>query len=135
MTNKQVALLCIVVAVTSAGVTHFYFPQIQTKTVETTRDVVRTDIQTVVHTVQAPNGQIDTTTTIIDHTQKVETSSKTEVKILPKDWLVSGYAGSSIHLEPIVYGAQVQRRILGPLFLGVQGNTKGEVGLTLGMEF
>lgn len=135
MSLKYTALACLISAIISGAVVNYYFPKITTKTVETTKEVVRTDIQTVVHTVTLPNGAVDSTTTIVDHTQKVDTSKNIAVVNATKDWLVSGSYSTSIHtLEPI-YGLQVNRRILGPAYVGALLNNKGEVGLSIGLEF
>lgn len=134
MTNKQVALACLLSAVVSAAVTQRFFPQ--TKTVEVEKDVTHTDVQTVTHTVTRPNGEIDSTITIVDHTQKVDTSSKTVVLApVPPNWLVSATATTGLKSIEPVYGVNVNRRILGPLFIGGLADTKGNVGVSLGMEF
>jgi len=129
MTYKSITILCIVVAIVAAGSTRY-------KTVETTRDVVHNDVQTIVKTIKLPTGEVDTTTTTTDHSVKVDTDNKTAVQLqVAKNWLVSGVYSISIHtLEPS-YGLQVNRRILGPIFIGANANTKGEIGLSLGMEF
>lgn len=132
MTYTQIALACLVSGALAATGTYYFIPQI--KTVEVTRDVVHTDIQTVTHTMTLPNGNIDTTTTTIDHTKRLEVDSKTTTQSIPKNWLVSGSYATDRTLEPI-YGLQVQRRVLGNLFIGASGNTKGVIGLSIGMEF
>ncbi len=135
MTLKQVSVLCLIVAVLSAAVTRYYFPQIQTKTVEVTKEVVKTDVRTVVHTVTSPNGTVDSTTTVIDHSTKTETEHKTSVTMAEKNWNVSGFIESNFHLEAPSYGVHIQRKVLGPLSLGVLTNTKGDVGLSIGVTF
>lgn len=137
MTTKAILILVLITAVTSAALTHFYFPQVQIKTVEVERDVVHNDIQTVVVTKKLPTGEIDSTTTIVDHSNKVETDSKTtQVASIPPNWLVVGTASvTGINFANPAYGVQVNRRILGPIFVNATVNTKGELGLGLGMEF
>lgn len=135
MSLKLVALLCLIVGVVSVAVTRYYFPQIQTKIVETTKEVVRTDIQTVVKTVTLPNGNTESTTTITDHTIKTDIQNKELTIVKAKDWLVSGSVDSNFKLDTPMYGLQVQRRILGPVFVGGLLDTKGNVGLSVGMEF
>lgn len=135
MAYKNVALLCLIAAIVSAAVTQFYFPKIQTKVVETTKEVIKNDVQTVTRTVTLPGGGTESTTTTVDHTQRINSENKTGITIAPKDWLVTGSYSTSIHtLEPI-YGLQVNRRILGPSYIGALLNTKGEVGLSIGLEF
>lgn len=134
LTNKTVLILLVITAVISAAATKFYFPNVTTKIVETQKEVTKTDVQTVIKTV-TKDGVIESTTTITDHSQKVETSKKVDITAATKDWLVSASYSTSIHtLEPI-YGLQVNRRILGPAYIGALLNNKGQVGLSLGLEF
>lgn len=137
MSLKQVAVLLLVTATVSAALTRFYFPQVQVKTVEVEKDVIHNNIQTVVVTKKLPSGEVDSTTTIVDHTNKVDTDNKTsEISKIPPNWLIVGTASvTGINFANPAYGVQVNRRILGPIFINASANTKGEVGLGLGMEF
>lgn len=135
MTLKQSLVACLIVAVAAAAVTRYYFPQIQTKTVEVIKEVVKTDVKTVIHTVTSPDGTTDTTTTIVDHTTRTETENKTSIQAKEINWQVSGSVQSNFRLDPPAYGVQVQRRVLGPFFVGALLNTKGDVGLSLGVSF
>jgi hypothetical protein len=47
---------------------------------------------------------------------------------LSADW-------GSLQLRPSLYGATVERRVLGPVWLGVHGRTDRVFGLTVGIEF
>lgn len=137
MNLKQVAVLLLVTATVSAALTRFYFPQVQVKTVKVEKDVIHNNIQTVVVTKKLPSGEVDSTTTIVDHTNKIETDNKTsEIAKIPPNWLIVGTASvTGINFVNPAYGVQVNRRILGPIFINASANTKGEVGLGLGMEF
>lgn len=128
-------MLCLIVAVASAVATRYYLPRVETKTIETVKEVVKTDVKTVIHTVTAPNGATDTTTTITDHSVKSEVDNKTSIVNLKPDWLASGTVKSNLKLETPIYGVHVSRRILGPAFIGAGLDTKGEVTLSLGLEF
>lgn len=48
---------------------------------------------------------------------------------------VAAGAGYNLDQLKVVYNVQVERRILGPLFLGAYGTTNREVGALLKMEF
>lgn len=137
MNLKQVAVLLLVTATVSAALTRFYFPQVQVKTVEVEKDVIHNNIQTVVVTKKLPSGEVDSTTTIVDHTNKVDTDNKTsEIAKIPPNWLIVANASvTGIDFVNPAYGVQVNRRIFGPIFINASANTKGEVGLGLGMEF
>ncbi len=134
MSIRNTVILCLIISAVSIIATRYIFPRIETKTVETTKEVVRTDVQTVVHTITLPSGGTDTTTTIIDHSTRTETSKNTAITSKLPNWQVSGSAQSGIDLKPY-YGIQAQRRILGPFYLGALLNTKGDVGLSIGFEF
>lgn len=112
----------------AAAVRQFY-PR--TQTVE--KEVVRTDIKTVT-VVERPDGTHETVT-IIDHTTKTENKNTISAPI-PPQWLVTGGAGLSN--SGTAYSIGVQKRLLGPAFVGLQaitslGNTTGLI--TLGLEF
>jgi uncharacterized protein HemX len=51
------------------------------------------------------------------------------------DWRVSGLVGVDLPTLTPTYGAQVDRRILGPLSLGLWGNSARQVGIAISMEF
>lgn len=94
-----------------------------------TNEVVRDKIITVIRTVKAPDGTVtrDRTTT----TDRVETVNVVaSTPVVPKDWIVG--IGYSVQRN---YSAYVQRRILGPVFLGAQVNSKGELLGTIAVEF
>jgi hypothetical protein len=137
MTAKQTAILCVISAVFSVGLSRYLFPQVQIKTVEVEKQVIHNNIQTITVTKTLPSGEIDSTTTVVDHTQKIETDSKTSTTaVIPPNWLIVGTAQvTGIDLVNPAYGVQVNRRILGPMFINASANTKGVVGLGLGMEF
>lgn len=113
--------------------------RVETKEVIKTEqvEVVHHDVQTIVKEVVRPDGTKETETVITDHTQDVtqseteHTTQKTTDNFKP-DWVVS--ATSTISVQP-TYGAMVQRRILGSVFLGTSVNTARELTVNLGVEF
>src|SRR5690348_9465953 len=131
---QRITGLMFLAAVASAAVTETFFQK--TKTVEVQKDVIHNNVVTVTHTVKLPSGEIDSTTTTTDHTSRVETDNKSAPALSP-NWLVSGFvATDSISaLANPAYGVQVNRRILGPIFIGASLSTKHDVGISLGMEF
>ncbi len=135
MTNKNIAILCISTAIASSVVTRYYFPKVNTKTVETTKEVIKTDIKTVTRTITAPDGTTDTTTVTEDHSIKRDSSNKTALTNKQPNWMVSGAVLTDFTRQPPYYGIQVQRRILGPFYIGALLTTKQDVGLSLGFEF
>lgn len=138
---KYAAIACLVVAAVSASVTRYYFPQVtvQTKTVEADHSVTQNNVKTVTHEVKKPDGEVDTDITTIDSTVHTDTNTETKqaTQIAPqKDWYIAATASiTGVNFANPAYGVQVNRRILGPIFLGGTVNTKGEFGVSLGMEF
>lgn len=135
MNTKIVVILVVAVAAVSAGLTRYYFPQVQYKDVEVVKEVVRTDIHTVTKTIERPDGTKETIIDSTDKTVKHETSSK-EVTIAAKNqWMFDVGARTKLTDMVIVYDLEVQRRIIGPFFLGAKVGTDSSVGLSVGMEF
>lgn len=113
---------------------------------------------TTITTTVSPNGTKTTTTTITDksiissNTDKTaqsnsntasnsssDTVSTKTTTYSKNDWLVSGIAASRIPLSsggsPIEYGAAVNRRILGPIYVGGFGLSGGTYGVSAGLSF
>lgn len=113
--------------------------KVVTKTNTVTNDVIHDHIITVTHTVTLPNGQKDTTTTTTNNTvinDKSSTNSSTVIVYNKPQWKVNALAGlSASNLGTPIYGAQVERRILGPIFAGAWGTSDQRAGISLGIEF
>lgn len=99
------------------------------QTVEIEKEVTRVDTVVVTHEIKRPDGTVETTTTATDKSQISKEDSKS-VTIARKDWFV--VASSTVDRT---YGLAVNRRILGPVFLGVGYQTNGTVVGTVAMEF
>jgi len=138
---KYAGVACMIVAIMSAGITRYYFPQVttQTKTVEVQKSVIQDNIKTIVQTIKLPNGEVDTTSTTIDNTVHTETDTKTsqQIQLAPqKNWFVgAGAIVTGVNFANPSYGVYVNRRIMGPFYLGASATTKGEFGVSVGMEF
>lgn len=129
-------IFCLLTAATSVAVTRYYFPTTQTKTVTVEKEVVKTDVQTITHTVTLPNGSVDTTTTTTDHSQT--TLNKDQVAVVKaKNLNVSALVANDFSTSIIrpVYGVSVSKEVLGPVTVGVFGLTSGVVGVSLGLNF
>lgn len=107
-------------------------PQIKTEIVE--KEVVKTDVRTITKILERPDGTKETVIDTIDKSKASSSKSETMTKILQRDWLISAGAHIDYKLMP-EYSLLVQRRVLGPLFAGLQGSSTGKVGLLVGMEF
>ena len=111
-----------------------------TKTQVVTNDVVHDHIHTVVHTVVQPNGEKDTTT-VVDNNSTEESSSQSSSSTVTTynkpQWKAQVLAGLPLNGQPLapIYGAGVERRIIGPISAGVWGNNNREAGLSVSLEF
>lgn len=126
MTKYIIAALAAGLLIGAAAARHFY-PR--TETVE--KEVVRTDVKTVTVVVR-PDGTREEVTTV-DRSTRVEDKKTVELPVPPK-WLVTG--GIGLSSGGTAYTAGVQKRLMGPLFIGAQiitspGNNSGLVTATL----
>jgi hypothetical protein len=116
--------------------------EIKTQEVIKEVEVVKHDTITVTKEIKKPDGTTEIDTTITD--KDVETTTiadvkKTEETItnLKPQWNVRGLVGvSSFNFaNPMVYGLNIERRIIGPIFVGAWGTTDKSAGLSIGLEF
>lgn len=139
MNTKYVIILMIVVAAASAGLTRYYFPQVEFKNTETVKEVVRNDVRTIVKEVTRPDGSKEVVTEIVDKSTKKETSTSETLIVKKPQWMFDIGARANLdnvsNRDTFVYDLQVQRRILGPFFLGGKVATDKSVGISIGMEF
>lgn len=101
-------------------------------------EVLKKDIKIVEREVVRPDGTKEKERIIEDRSQETvkkekESKEKTSVSNKP-DWKVSGIAGID-NFGQNVYGLQVERRVFGPVFVGVVGLTSKTAGLTISFEF
>jgi hypothetical protein len=107
-------------------------------------DVIKDHVVTVTKEIVQKDGskEIDTTVTDDRKQDDVKKESTVSVQPLPKvdpKWFVTVGAGidasSLSSLGSPVYSVGVDRRILGPIYGGVWGNNKSQVGVGIGLEF
>lgn len=103
-------------------------------------DVIKTNVVTVTKVVKQPNGTTETNTTVTDHSvtnDQSNTVSQTEKTVTRNqpDWRVGAQFSSSSNLPGYLYGVTVDRRILGPISIGVFGNANRAFGAQIGIEF
>lgn len=124
-------LVCLVIGVLAGSA---LFPKVKEKTVETEVERVVKDVQTVIKVVTRPDGTKEEVTTIIDKSK--QSTDKTSTKIIAKnDWHISASGSRTFTDSSMTYTLQVERRIIGDVFLGASVNSEKQVGLTLGLEF
>lgn len=133
MGPRGILIVAIMSAVGGASVTRAYFAREVVRTVE--KEVVKDHIVTVTKESKAKDGTESIITTTTD--DRAATDNKNTVDTKPAQapqWLISGGAGLTVNGLP-VYAGSVQRRIIGPVFLGLQVTTQKEGFVTLGIEF
>lgn len=112
--------------------------ELQVKEIEVTKK----NVVVVTHEEKRPDGTVITDTRTVDTsteaTNRNSTSKEsTVVTNLKPQWKVGGAAGvkyNEVRMEA-VYTIGVERRILGPIFVGAYGRTDKEVGLSVSVEF
>lgn len=99
--------------------------------------LTETHIITVVKEIKKPDGTTETDTTTTDNSIKREIEkniSEHSAPVKGPTWLIS--AGTSLDIDRVqAYQVQVQRQILGPVFLGIYGSTRKEAGVSVGVLF
>lgn len=133
MKNTIIAL--IVGLLLGGGLGTFLFPQTKEKIVEVEKEVVVKDVVTVTKVITRPDGTKEELVTVTDKTKENKTATSTKT-VAKSTWHASIGAKSKIdRLQIDIYTVQVEKRIIGDLFLGVTGSTDKTVGLTVGLEF
>ena len=49
--------------------------------------------------------------------------------------MISAYVATPLDKQELFYGAHIQRRIIGDVFLGVMASTDKKVGVSIGLEW
>ena len=138
MSLRNVLILSVILCVVTFVTTRYYFPQVETRTEVVEKEVVRTDVRTIIKEVVKADGTKEKTTEIIDKTKRTDESKKTDVKLAKKDWHVSVLYTRNVSENQAGYTLNVSRRQLGPWFLtGSMGRIGNDtnLGIGIGMEF
>ena len=125
-------LICLLLG---GGLGTFLFPQTKEKVIEVEKEVVVKDVVTVTKVITRPDGTKEELVTVTDKTKenKQSTSTKTVAKA---NWHTSISAKSKIDkLQIDMYTVQVEKRIIGDLFFGVNASTDKTVGFSVGIEW
>jgi len=132
MSNKTVLILCITSAALASYATKRFYPDLKVEVVE--KVVSKDKIVTVTKEVVRPDGTRETDTTKVEDRVKVEDKKLVVAEVKEANWHIT--LGSDFSLQ----GSQqfqlgIERRVLGPLFLGAYGRSDKSLGITLGFEF
>jgi hypothetical protein len=141
---KYLAAIVLVAMACGAALSHQFMPREVTKTQLVDHDVIKDHVVTVTKEIVRKDGSKEIDTTVVDDKKENEVKKETisDVKPIPMpqpQWFVTAGAGldatSLGNLANPVYNASVNRRIIGPVYVGVWGNTRSQVGVQLGLEF
>jgi hypothetical protein len=127
------------------GVGYFSLPQkvvtqveVKEKIVTVTEKVKADNVVTVYREIQRPDGTKEIRSRTFDKSVSTEAETKDDSKSVSEtktverkqpDWKVAGLATTT------GYGASIERRILGPIFLGAFGLSSGMAGISVGLLF
>lgn len=126
MSTKSWFIILGIAVFITAAVTRYYFPQVKETIVTVDKEV----IVTRTHEVKSADGTITTDTT----STETETKKTVDTKMASSDWFIT--AGLQYQLDyGVVYSLGVNKRLLGPVFVGVSGSTNKTIGVNIGVEF
>ena len=107
------------------------------KIVEKKVEVVKRDVVTVVKEVVRPDGTKETVTTVVDKTKEDRSSDKLTLNEKSRMWKAN--VGADYNplrpYEGIGYSFGVERRLLKNIWVGLRGETSGNIGASIGIEF
>lgn len=104
------------------------------------KEVVKHDTVIVEKETKLPDGTVVKEKRTEDKTvesRKSDSKEKESTLIVSAkpQWRAGALAGYDLNQFKPVYGGEVERRILGPIFVGVWANTQSTVGAKLSIEF
>lgn len=142
MSKKMIVLGVLIVAVVGYAFGRYLQPpDIKIKTVIQEKEVIveRKNIVTVVKEVVRPDGTKETETRTEDKSEttgKKDSSTNNNYESISSkpQWRVQGMIGLNAQAKND-YGLAVERRIIGPIFVGAYGNTQKSMGLSVSIEF
>lgn len=136
VTLKSVAIYTLVIAALTVSATKYMWPTVQTQVKVEEKEVIKRDVRTVIKERTRPDGTTEKETVIVDNSK--ESSTKTfEQKIMKKnDWFVAaGVEARNLQFNNPIYRVEVNRRVLGDIFIGVSANTDRSLGVQVGFSF
>lgn len=124
-------VICLIAGVSLGAVLVYnFYPRTVTKTVEHETTTDHIVVQT--HTVVSPDHTTTTDSTTTSDVVKVDTqvSSMSVAPKLPQ-WQVSGLYG----INRREYSVELQRRLLGNVWVGLEAGTEGTINAVLSFQF
>lgn len=144
MTNKTKVIIVVAIAAVSYAFGRYMTPsKIEYKTIEVVKEQehVNKDIVVTEKEVRNKDGSVTIDRRIED--KSVETrnkeSSRMESKVVTNQktqWKAHALVGvQKTDFANPIYGLQIERRIVGPIFVGAWGMDSKEYGVSVGLEF
>jgi uncharacterized protein (DUF58 family) len=130
---KQFVVTFIVALGLGLYVGKLYFAK--SESIETEREVIKRDVVTVVKEITRPDGTKESTTTTTDHSKESKENTLKIVVADQRNWHVSVSYLRGLSDPAPVYGLQVERKILGPVSVGLNVNSQKQIGVVIGFEF
>lgn len=137
ISNIKILVVCGIIAFGGGAVVGYRAKSPEIKTI--TKEIVTERAVTRVRTVKTPDG-----TVTIEKIKVEDKESDKDIKIIqPVDlptssisrWHVSVDASTEVGGVRPNYGVQVERRVLGPLTLGVRATSSKTIGVVIGISF
>ena len=135
MTLRSTLLLCAASASLSAAVVRNYLPTVRTEQQTVEREFIKRDVVTVTKYEQRPDGSSTTTTVTTDKSKESATKSQTVSAAPLPQWMIGATVQQYNAATAPTYGLTVQRRMLGPVWLGVAADTNKTVSASILLEF
>lgn len=132
---KNYILVGALAAVLGAAASKYFWPTVAYKEVEVEKLVTKTDIRTITRTVERPDGTKETTIESTDKSVAKQDSKKSVEIRTETNWILGVTATAKLDDLRPSYGVQVQRRIIGPVFVGLSATDKAYFGLVVSLEF
>lgn len=129
---KTIIVVALVAMLLGAAITRQFYTREVIKTVE--HETIKDHIITQIREVDNKDGTKQIDTTVTDNRIAVDSKVSTDIKnVTLPNWFISG--GLQIDRQLNTYNLHINRRILGPIFVGGFADTKGTVGVSVGFEF
>lgn len=137
VTLKSVAIYTLVIVALAVSATKYMWPTVQTQVKVEEKEVIKRDVRTVIKERTKADGTTEKETIIVDNSKESKERTIEQKTIKKNDWFVAGgiEARNLNQLANPIYRVEVNRRVLGDIFVGVSANTDRSVGLQVGLSF
>jgi len=133
---KSVGIYTLVVAALAVSATKYMWPTVQTQVKVEEKEVIKRDVRTVIKERTKPDGTTEKETVIVDNSKESSTRTIEQKTMKKNDWFVAGgVEARSLQFVDPIYRLEVNRRILGDIFVGVSATTDKSVGVQVGFSF